>query len=165
MYKRQVYGESNPALTGTVTGQVNNDTISATFSTTAQPGSAVGTYDISPVWNDPGTKLGNYTITTNLGTLTVTKAPLSVVVDNKSRTYGAGNPDLTGTLTGVVNSDNITPSYSTLASALTAAGSYPITASLNDPDSKLGNYDLTNTPGTLTTVSYTHLTLPTILRV
>ncbi|MCX6885220.1 MAG: MBG domain-containing protein [Verrucomicrobia bacterium] len=146
----RVYGDANPDLTGMVTGQVNNDTITATFRTTAQPGSAVGTYNISPVWNDPGTKLGNYTITTNLGTLTVTKAPLSVIVDNKSRTYGAGNPALTGTLTGVVNSDNITPSYSTLVTVLSAAGSYDILASLIDPDSKLGNYSLTNTSGTLT---------------
>jgi hypothetical protein len=65
-------------------------------------------------------------------------------------TYGGSVPTLTGTLSGVVSGDGITASYSTTATSASTAGSYPITATLNDPNSKLANYAVTNNPGTLT---------------
>src|SRR5205814_2818296 len=82
-------------------------------------------------------------------TLSVTPALLTVTADNLSRAYGGANPTLTGTLTGVVNSDDITASYSTTADPFSSAGNYDIVPSLNDPDSKLGNYSLTANNGTL----------------
>ena len=48
------------------------------------------------------------------------------------------------------NGDNITAVYSTTATATSAPGTYPITASLVDPTSKLGNYSVTITNATLT---------------
>src|SRR5439155_25497110 len=84
------------------------------------------------------------------GGLTVNKAPLAVTVDNKSKVYGAANPTLTGTATGVMSGDGITASYSTGATQSSGVGGYAITAVLNDPNNKLGNYTVTNTPGTLT---------------
>jgi hypothetical protein len=55
-----------------------------------------------------------------------------------------------GTLTGELSSDAITVSYSTTATPNSpAGGSYLITATLNDPNSKLGNYSITNTPAAL----------------
>src|SRR5207249_4508826 len=47
------------------------------------------------------------------------------------------------------NDDNITVSYSTTATTNTPVGNYLITASLADPDTKLGNYTVTSTNGTL----------------
>src|SRR5260370_13228879 len=47
------------------------------------------------------------------------------------RAYGDGNPMLTGTLTGVKNSDPITASYATTAVVGSPIGTYPITATLN----------------------------------
>jgi len=71
-------------------------------------------------------------------------------VNNQSMAYGATVPPLTGTLSGVVAGDGITASYATTGTSSSPAGSYPITATLNDPNSKLGNYTVSNTPGTLT---------------
>jgi MBG domain (YGX type) len=85
-------------------------------------------------------------------TFTVTKPKLTVTCDNKSRDYGDANPPLTGTLTGVKNGDNITASYSTIATQSSNVGTYPITATLSDPGNKLPNYTVTNTAGTLTIV-------------
>jgi alpha-tubulin suppressor-like RCC1 family protein len=83
---------------------------------------------------------------------TVSQAPLSVVVDSKTMVYGAQVPTLTGTLSGVVNGDDITAAYGTTATSASdvVSGGYAITATLNDPGNRLGNYTVTNTPGTLT---------------
>jgi VCBS repeat-containing protein len=71
----RAYGQNNPPLTGTLVGGVNNDQIIATYSTTATPTSAVGTYPIVPGLFDLNSKLGNYTVTKNNGTLTVNNVP------------------------------------------------------------------------------------------
>ncbi len=147
---QRVYGSSNPTLSAQFTGLRTGDTVSAELTTAADTGSLVGTYPITVLsLDDPDMRLSNYTITQNQGTLTVTPAPLAVSVDNQSRLYGAPNPALTGTLTGLVNGDSITASYNTTATETSGVGAYTITATLSDPDAKLGNYQVTNTPGTL----------------
>jgi hypothetical protein len=124
--------------------------------------SAAGTFGYSPA---AGTVLGagtqtlsvsftpadatNYTTATMTVQLTVLKAALSVKADDQSRTYGAANPPLTGSLTGVVAGDTITASYSTAATTSAPVGAYAITATLGDPAGKLSNYALTATNGTL----------------
>jgi sugar lactone lactonase YvrE len=92
----------------------------------------------------------NYNAATQTVQLTVNKAALSVTGSNQSMIYGGTLPTLTGTLTGVIPGDGITASYATTGSSSAAVGSYPITATLSDPNSKLTNYSVTNTPGTLT---------------
>ncbi|HLX61616.1 MAG TPA: MBG domain-containing protein, partial [Planctomycetota bacterium] len=144
------YGDAIPVLNGTISGVQNGDNITASYSTSATSGSPIGPYSIVATLADPGNKLPNYAVTLNTGTLTINAAPLSVVADNKSKTYGDPNPTLTGTLSGVVNGDAITASYSTSATSGSAAGTYAIIPALNDPASKLGNYALTSTNGTLT---------------
>jgi MBG domain-containing protein len=219
------YGEANPTLTGSVDGLQYSDNITASRSTTAIQNSDVGNYPIAATLSDPGSKLGNYNVTNNGGTLSVTKATatislsnlnghtydgtakaatattipaslngvsityggqpaapkdagsyavvaslsnpnyeadnargtlniakkaLSVTANSDSREYGDANPDLTGTLSGVVNGDNITASYSTAAARASNVGTYAIVPSLGDPNSRLANYDLTETNGTLT---------------
>jgi hypothetical protein len=57
--------------------------------------------------------------------------------------YGAANPVLTGTLAGVQNGENISASYSTVATVTSPVGSYDIVPSLNDLNGKLGNYTVT----------------------
>lgn len=144
------YGDPNPTFTGTLTGIVNSDAITATFGTAADPTSSVGNYPITPTLSDPGSRLGNYNLTSTNGTLKITPAPLSVTPANAQRLYGAANPVLTGTVTGVKNADPITASYATIAVPSTAVGAYDITATLSDPSSKLGNYAITLNKGTLT---------------
>jgi 6-phosphogluconolactonase (cycloisomerase 2 family) len=145
-----VYGDPNPAFTGTITGIKNGDNITATYSTTATAASAVGTYPITSALVDPTSKLGNYTVTSNSATLTITPAPLSVVAANASRFYGDPNPTFTGTITGIKNGDNITATYSSVADPTSAPGTYPIVPALVDSTTKLGNYTVTSTNGVLT---------------
>jgi len=156
------YGSALPTLTGSVTGTVNGDTVGTTLSvsyaTTAKsssPYSNAGTYPITATLG--GSSLGNYTISSNTpGTLTITKAGLTVTVANASGPYGSALPTLTGSVTGTVNGDTVgttlTVSYATTAkssSPYSNAGTYPITATLGG--SSLGNYTISsNTPGTLT---------------
>jgi hypothetical protein len=146
----RLYGQSNPALTGSVTGLANNDNLGLTFVTAATSASVIGSYDIVPAFSDPVGKLGNYQLTTTNGTLTVGQAPLAVVAANQSRPYGQPNPTLTGTVSGVMNGDNITASYSTTATAQSVAGLYSIVPSINDPGSRLANYAVSLSDGTLT---------------
>src|SRR5580765_4499038 len=91
---------------------------------------------------------GNYPVTVtvtdtdgNVGTtsftIVVTKAPLTVTADHKSRLFGAANPALTATLTGFVlgqtaATSDVTGSASctTTAVAFSPPGDYPITCTL-----------------------------------
>ncbi len=82
--------------------------------------------------------------------VTATQAPLTVTANSASVVYGSPIPALTGTLTGVIGSDGIAASYATTAVQGSAVGTYPITATLHDPNNKLSNYNVTSTNGTLT---------------
>jgi hypothetical protein len=146
----RLYGDANPAFTGTVTGVKNGENITATFATTATPASVVGSYPIVPTPVDPTNKLGNYTVTSVNGALTVSPAPLNVTSADASRAYGDPNPAFTGSVTGLKNGDVITGTFSTTASLTSAVGAYPITATLSDPGTRLGNYSVISTNGTLT---------------
>ncbi len=144
------YGAANPPFTGSLTGVRNGDNITATYSSVATIAAPVGTYDIAPVFNDPDSKLGNYTVVTNLGGLTVSPAPLNVSADDASRPYGAANPRLTGTISGIRNGDNITATFGTTAIPASPVGEYPIQPALSDWDNKLGNYAVSLHNGSLT---------------
>src|SRR5262249_42028889 len=122
--KSRAYGAANPTLTGSVIGLQNGDNISATYSTPADTNSAVGSYGIVPSLNDPDSKLANYSVVTNNGVITVTPASLTVTIDNKSRSYGASNPTFSGVLSGILSSDNISASYTTVATAASPVATY-----------------------------------------
>ena len=218
----RAYNTPNPSFTGTISGAVNTDTFTESFSTTAVLTSPVGTYPVTPT--AAGANLTNYTITTTPGTLTVaaanaiitwvpstvtygsatigagsliatssvpgsftyspaagtvlnvgstpiiatftptdtknyttqsvtatvtvTPAVLTVTASNATRTYNTPNPSFTGTISGAVNGDTFTESFSTTAVLASTAGPYPITPTA--AGANLGNYIITTTPGTLT---------------
>ena len=144
----KVYGAATPALIGTITGLENNDPITATYTTSASATSDAGTDPIGATLDDPASALGNYAVTIHPAILTITPAPLSVTPDSFARLYGAANPLLTGTLTGVQNGDAITASFSTPASAASAAGRYSISAALGGAE--MADYTVTAGTGTLT---------------
>ncbi len=146
------YGVTNPVLTGSITGLRVGDVITASFTSTATTNSPVGAYPIAFILSDPGVRLGNYFLTTNNGTLTVTSVPLTIAENGTNRSYGATNPVLTGSITGLRVGDVITPTFSSTATSNSPVGSYPITFTLTDPGSRLGNYTLTTNNGTLTVV-------------
>jgi hypothetical protein len=69
---------TNPVFTGTITGLQNGDTVTATYACSATPPSPPGAYPITVTLVDPASRLGNYTVTTNNGTLTVLGLPPQV---------------------------------------------------------------------------------------
>ena len=101
-----------------------------------------------------GTGLSNYSISYVNGALTVTPRALVVANTNRSKVYGdvLVSTDFAGSITGIQNSDNITVTRNSTGAVATAAigNAYPIVATFVDPDSKLGNYTVTNPNGTLT---------------
>jgi gliding motility-associated-like protein len=149
--KTKSYGQINPALTITYTGFLNGDNAASitqpTVSTAATTLSAVGTYSITL----SGGAALNYGIILQSGTLTVTKANLTVTANNQSRTYGVANPMLTFSYTGFVNGETATvidtpPTTSTSATASSSVGTYPITLSGGSDN----NYNLNLVSGSLT---------------
>jgi MBG domain-containing protein len=144
------YGDPNPQFTATFNGLNAGDNITATFSTIADSGSAVGSYLITATLNDPDGKLGNYVVVINNGTLTVSPAPLSIVADDLSRAAGQPNPAFTGTVTGVKNGDAITATFDSAANGASGAGKYAIVPTLKDGSGNISNYAVTISNGTLT---------------
>ena len=223
------YGQANPAFTGTMTGLLNGDNITASYSCSATTGSPVGTYPITPALVDPANRQTNYTVSLingalsiitagesltwaspaaitygtalttnqlnatasvpgsfaynptngavlNTGTnvlsviftptdtvdyssvtdavsLVVSRAPLTVTAANATRSYGQANPAFTGTMTGLLNGDNITASYSCSATTGSPVGTYPITPALVDPANRQTNYTVSLINGALSIIT------------
>jgi sugar lactone lactonase YvrE len=72
---RRATGLPNPPFSGNVTGLQNSDNISATYNSSATPGSPPGLYPITPTLVDPGNRQTNYAVTLINGTLTVIVPP------------------------------------------------------------------------------------------
>ena len=111
--KTKIYGDGNPALTGSIVGIKNSDAITASYSTTADATTGVGSYSIVPAAVDASTaQAAQLTpVTLNNGSLGITQAPLSITAADKTKIYGDGNPALTGSIVGIKqNSDAITAS-------------------------------------------------------
>src|SRR5207248_1906482 len=97
--KTKVYGAVNPTLSASVTGFVNGDTASAVsgaaaLSTAAVVGSGVGQYAVlvdgagtlsTAIYTNPSANFAS-------GTLTITRAVLTVTANDASREYGVADP-------------------------------------------------------------------------
>jgi len=147
----RIYGSPNPTFTGRLAGLREGDNITATFTTSASISSGVGTYSITPLLNDPDSKLRNYTVVTNIGTLTIQPAALIGQAEDKSRSYGQPNPLFTVVYSGFVNGENagiVTGALngSTPADQNSSPGKYPIRVS----GQSAPNYTITYRNGTLT---------------
>ena len=148
--KSREYGLTNPALTASISGYRNGDGAGVlsglSLATGAAQGSNVGTYQI----NASGASAQNYDFSYLPGTLTVTKALLTVKADSKSREYGLTNPALTASISGYRNSDGASVvtglSLATDATQGSNVGTYQINAS----GASAQNYDFSYLPGTLT---------------
>ena len=116
----RVYGTANPAFTGTVTGAVNGDTYTESFSTTATAASPVGTYAIVP--GVTGANLSDYAQSVTDGTLTVTQAATTTALS--------------------VSGASITPGQSVTLAATVAS------ATTGTPDGTVSFYDGTTLLGT-----------------
>jgi large repetitive protein len=85
----RVYGTPNPAFNGGVTGSVNSDSFTESFSTSAVIGSNVGTYAIVP--SVTGAGLSNYRQSSANGTLSITQATATISL-NVSPSVTPGTP-------------------------------------------------------------------------
>ncbi|MHB1484071.1 MAG: MBG domain-containing protein [Saccharofermentanales bacterium] len=144
--KTKSYGSSNPALTATFDGFANGDDESdlTGLSISREAGENFGTYTITA----SGAVNGNYTITYETGTFTITKKALTIAADNKSKTYGATDPALTATIYGFESGDDSSdlPGLTITRAAGANAGTYTITAS----GAVNSNYSITYATGTFT---------------
>jgi len=126
----KTYGQT-ASDTGTLSGLVNGDAITASFASTGDAaGANAGSYAITATLADPNNQLANYTVHESDATLTVNPAALTVTADNQGMTYGGSVPPLTYHYTGLVNGDtsaSFTGALATTATGSNGVGSYPIT--------------------------------------
>lgn len=120
--------------------------VDLTYSGSSAAPTNAGSYQVVGVINEV-----NYAgATTN--TLLIATRPLSTVANDASRLEGRANPTFTGSISGVQAGDDITATFSSTATVSSPAGDYEIVTSLNDPQQRLNNYDVSLTNGVLTVV-------------
>jgi hypothetical protein len=64
--------------------------LTASYTSAATTDSPAGTYAIVPQLSDPGSALGNYTLTVQIGTLTVVSPLLTITVSNANAGLAGG---------------------------------------------------------------------------
>ena len=152
------YGTTPSGLAGSVsaTGLVNGDTLgvattgTVAWTTTASATTGIGSYAITGSGLAAGT--ANYTVTFgqaagNASALTINPASLAVIANGQTRVYGAANPTLTFSATGLVNGDTLSGSLAAGATTASGVGSYGITQGTLSAGA---NYTLTYTGANLT---------------
>src|SRR5262249_7068093 len=125
----KTYGAVDPSFTGTLTGFLAGDSVTATYTRTAGETVAGSPYTISATLS-PAAALANYTVTYNTAAFTIDKANASVTPNAASKTYGVADPSFTGTLTGFLAGDSVTATYSRTAGESVAGAPYTISAAL-----------------------------------
>ena len=100
----KIYGMPDPPLSGTLNGFVPLDGVTATYSRTA--GATVGgsPYVIGAVLS-PSSVLGNYAITYNTATFTITPASVMITASSGSMIYGGPVFPVMASYSGFVNGD------------------------------------------------------------
>ena len=131
------YGLDNPQFTCEASGFVEGESLSTllsqpTYTCDATKLSKVGDYKILAELNAP-----NYEITYKYGKLSVTKAPITVSVQNATKKYGDKNPQFGLLYSGLRNNEtapawNTRPTIETTATIESTCGTYPITVTDGD---------------------------------
>ena len=144
----KTYGTADPTFTGTLSGFLASDNVTASYSRIAGETVAGGPYAISATLS-PSSVLGNYTITYNTAQFTINKATASVTPSASSKAYGTADPAFGGILSGFLAADTVTASYGRTTGETVAGSPYTISATLS-PSSVLGNYTITYNTGQFT---------------
>ncbi len=155
--KSKVYGDADPALTGTLSGFMAADNVAASYSRVAGETVTGGPYTISATLS-PTAVLSNYAISYNTAVLTINKATLTVTANNAQKNEGNANPSFTANYSGFKNNETLatsgvtgSPSLTTTATAASPPGTYPITAALGSLTAT--NYAFAFLNGTLTIIN------------
>lgn len=148
------YGDENPQFKISYEGFRDGDTetrltTSAVAQTDANLKSAVGDYEIIL----SGAESNKYSFNYVAGTLTITKAPLTISAGNYTKKQGDAMPAFKASYSGFRNSENETvltkrPVFSTDATESSAPADYVVNVS----GAEAGNYEITYQPGTLTVI-------------
>ena len=150
----KVYGDANPEFNITYSGFRDGDSevgfsVPASISTIVDNSSKVGKYDIVA----SGAVSDKYEISYIPGTLTVTKAPLSISAGNYTKKQGDAMPVLKASYVGFKNGEDESvltkqPVFSCEANEASAPAEYAVTISGADAE----NYDISYEQGRLTVV-------------
>ncbi|MGJ1344625.1 beta strand repeat-containing protein, partial [Sphingobacterium spiritivorum] len=153
VYDGQVYATGNGvAYHGFVNGE-NEQNLQGSLSYT---GTAIGAKNVGSYFITPGGYTSaNYAITYQDGSLTISKANLTVTADAKTKVYGTADPALTYKVTGMVNNDAATVVTGTLKRA---AGENVGTYAISNNDLAASNYTITYVGANLT-ISKANLTV------
>ena len=156
--KSKVYDNdptTDPALTATVTGVVDGETLNYTLS--RAEGQNADEYDITvSLGSNP-----NYTVTTNGAKFTISPKAATVTADAKSKEYGEADPALTATVTGVLEGETL--NYTLSRAEGQNADEYDITVTLgSNPNYTVttngAKFTITAATPTLADVSATAIT-------
>lgn len=140
--------DGNPLTAGVTAVFVNGETATVVATGSQKMvGSSKNTYDID--WVTATAKQGNYQIVENLGTLTVSKAAVTIKVNAAEKLYGDADPEFSGVVTGLVNPDDLgVIKYYRSNANVKNAGSYPKAISASYTANM--NYEVNVTKGNLT---------------
>ncbi len=147
----KVYGDANPVLSSITTGFKNGELFADIFgfasltpTTTATNATGAGTAPITT--SVSSLSAANYEFTTLVpGTLTITKAPLTVTANNATKVYGDANPTFSAIISGFKNSQTLA------SSGVTGAATLATTAT---PTTDVGTAAITTQVGTLSAANY-----------
>ena len=150
----KVYGDANPEFNITYSGFRDGDSevgfsVPASISTIVDNSSKVGKYDIVA----SGAVSDKYEISYIPGTLTITKAPLSISAGNYTKKQGDAMPVLKASYVGFKNGEDESvltkqPVFSCEANEASAPAEYAVTISGAEAE----NYDISYEQGCLTVV-------------
>ena len=150
----KVYGDANPEFNITYFGFRDGDSevgfsVPASISTIVDNSSKVGKYDIVA----SGAVSDKYEISYIPGTLTITKAPLSISAGNYTKKQGDAMPVFKASYAGFKNGENESvltkqPVFSCEANEASAPAEYAVTISGADAE----NYEISYEQGRLTVV-------------
>jgi hypothetical protein len=142
----KAYGSADPAFTGTLSGFLVMDGVTATYSRIAGETVVGSPYTISATLS-PVAVLSNYNITYYTANFTITPKPATWTTNPNSKVYSASDPNplTTGSGSGFLAADGplITATYSRVAGESASPPTYHITATLS-PAGVLSNYSVTN---------------------
>jgi len=158
----KVYGTADPTLTFVATGFQFSDNANSVLSGSLAraAGANVGNYAIN---QGSLTANGNYAIAFTGAIFAITPATLTYVANTASRTYGAADPALSGSVTGFAAGDTLANattgvlSFTSTATALSNVGNYAINGS--GLTANHGNYVFVQAAGNATALSVTPATL------